>query len=204
MDDLDQARSGGRDLDRSRSSLLTALVMTGLLTAFAAAIRLPVPGWLLMAAAGAVVGAVCAMEQDANAPLVAIACVSGAAAGGIVGGTIAVCPLCDAETVASVRLATFVMVLGGLVVFGGLCGAAGGLAAGLLVREFRQPPPSDEGTTPDRPPGADGRHATDGEGPSEKADIDRPQDPAGQDRPLPEARSSPRSLGDDSHATGAL
>jgi hypothetical protein len=91
-----------------------------------------------MVAAGAIVGALRALEGDAGPSVLGIASLSGAAAGGVAGVTIALCPLFNPETLSRVLLIHYAILFGTMGIIGGLCGMAGGLAAGLLVRCWRR------------------------------------------------------------------
>jgi hypothetical protein len=138
--DSDHHHDSSIDSSRpSRSRPATALIATAVLTMFLAAALPQAPAWLVMVAAGAIVGALRALEGDAGPSVLSIASLSGAAAGGVAGITLAVCPLFNPETLGRVLLVPYVMLLGAMGIIGCLCGGVGGLAAGLLVRRWRRP-----------------------------------------------------------------
>jgi hypothetical protein len=115
-----------------------ALVATALLTMLLVAAQLRVPAWLWMAAAGLVVGLVRTAGRDTDAPVLGFAGISGAAVGTVAGATMALCPLLDPDMLMTVRLVPVVVALAAMATYGCLCGSAGGLVAGLMIRDWRQ------------------------------------------------------------------
>lgn len=185
----DIGRYSGSDIaHRSRSRLSTALVATAIVTMLLVAVQSRMPAWALMAGAGLLVGFVHAIERRPDLSAIGAASMSGTAAGGVAGVTMVLCPLFGPDTLMSIPLVPLVLLVGVMGTYGCLCGFAGGLVAGLMVRQWGQrlgsseeavndrrvletgsPPPTGQRTLPDTantgqpqgPPSAD-QHRADG------------------------------------------